>query len=96
MTPLHIIIYIIIAHAIGDYVFQSSYLAGNKGKDDYLLLIHCITYVAPFVFFFGITWQLLPLFVIHVIVDRLKARHNKINLWQDQVIHYLTALLYLL
>ena len=41
MTPLHIIIYIIIAHAIGDYVLQSSYLAGNKGKDDYILLIHC-------------------------------------------------------
>ena len=90
------IVYIILAHAIGDYVFQSSYLAGNKGKDDYILLMHCITYVAPFILIFGITWHLIPLFVIHVIVDRLKARHNKINLVTDQVIHYLTALLYLI
>ncbi len=96
MTVLEIFIYIIISHALGDYVLQSNYLASNKGKDDYILLIHCITYIVPFVFIFGITWQLIPLFVIHVIVDRLKARHNKINLWQDQTIHYLTALLYLL
>ena len=96
MTVLEIVIYIIISHALGDYVLQSNYLASNKGKDDYILLIHCITYIVPFVFIFGITWQLIPLFVIHVIVDRLKARHNKINLWQDQTRHYLTALLYLL
>lgn len=90
------VIYLIICHAVGDYVLQTSYLAGNKGRDDYILLMHCITYVAPFILIFGITWQLIPLFLLHMIVDRLKARHNKINLWQDQTIHYLTALLYLI
>lgn len=90
------LVYIIIAHSLGDYVLQSDYVASNKGKDDYILLIHCVTYIAPFVFIFGITWHLIPLFIIHVIVDRLKARHHKINLWQDQVIHYLTGLLYLI
>jgi len=88
------IIYIIISHAIGDYVFQSNYLANGKGKDDYLLFIHCVLYVVPFIILFGITWHLAPLFIIHIIVDRLKARHNKINLLTDQVIHYLSALIY--
>ena len=87
-------LYIIIAHVIGDYLFQSDYLAGNKAKDDYVLFIHCVLYIVPFIIIFGITWHFIPLFVIHIVVDRLKARHKKINLLVDQVIHYLTALVY--
>jgi hypothetical protein len=96
MPYLETLIYIVLAHALGDYFLQTSYIANGKGKDDYLLFIHCVLYVVPFVIFFGITWHLIPLFVIHVIADRLKARHNKINLLADQIIHYAVALLYLI
>ena len=34
----------IMAHVFGDYFLQTDYLAGNKGKDNYILLIHCFLY----------------------------------------------------
>ena len=36
------------------------------------------------------------LFAAHMIIDPLKARYTKINYWQDQVLHYLLLLLYLI
>ena len=91
-----IIIKLIMAHIVGDYLFQSPYIAEFKGKDHYILFVHCVLYVIPFVLIFGITWHLIPLFILHVIVDELKARHNLIPLWLDQMIHYITALVYLI
>jgi hypothetical protein len=89
------IIYLIIAHAIGDYFLQTDYLAKNKGTDFYILFIHCVLYCVPFIFIFGITWQLAPLFVLHLLFDWLKASKKKTTLLIDQIVHYATALLYL-
>lgn len=85
------IVKIIMCHAIGDYLFQSSYLADNKGKNWYLLIIHCILYCVPFAFCFGIDARLIILFGAHVIIDALKARYKKIDLLQDQILHYAIA-----
>ena len=38
------IIYIILCHCLGDYFFQTEYLAINKGSDNYILFVHCVTY----------------------------------------------------
>lgn len=39
----------IVAHMIGDYVFQSHHMATNKTKNSWVCLSHCITYALPFV-----------------------------------------------
>lgn len=94
---LNTLFLIIICHLIGDYVLQSDFIATTKGSNWYHLFVHCALYVVPFYIFFGLDWRIGILFVVHIVVDPLKARWNKTTYFQDQVIHYVTALiLYLL
>lgn len=87
---------ILMAHMAGDYLFQSDYLAQNKGKDWYILFVHCVLYCIPFAFCFGINWKLAVLFGTHFVIDAGKARYNKFGLAVDQTLHYIiAALLYL-
>ena len=90
------IILLVMCHMIGDYVLQSDFIATTKGKNWYHLFAHCVLYVVPFYICFGFVWQLAAIFVTHLIIDSLKARYNKINYWQDQALHYLVSLLYLI
>ena len=87
---------LILCHIIGDYVLQSDFIATTKGKNWYHLFVHCVLYVVPFYICFGFVWQLAAIFVAYLIIDPLKARYNKINYWQDQALHYLVNLLYLM
>ena len=96
MSIFELLFKLVLSHFIGDYFLQTDYLAKNKGTDKYILLAHCILYILPFYLFFGFTWHLMPLFVLHIFFDWLKATKNKTTLWQDQVIHFITALLYLI
>ena len=82
---------IVICHLIGDYVLQSDLIATTKGPNWYHLFVHCALYVVPFYIFFGLDWRIGILFVVHIVVDPLKARWNKTTYFQDQVIHYATA-----
>ena len=70
------IIWIILCHCLGDYFFQTQYLALNKGKDNYLLFVHCVTYCTPFIIKFGISWKIFFIFIIHFISDISKARYD--------------------
>ena len=89
------IIKIIMCHAVGDYLFQTDYMAAEKGKDWYILFIHCVCYCVPFAAVFGIDWRLVIMFAVHVVTDALKARYKMISLITDQFIHYETAMLFL-
>jgi hypothetical protein len=91
---MEILLKIVFCHLVGDYVFQSDFIATTKGKNWYHLFVHCVLYCLPFYIAFGINWQLLFIFVTHLIIDPLKARYNKINYVTDQVLHYLCALVY--
>ena len=82
---------IVICHLIGDYVLQSNFIATTKGSNWYHLFVHCALYVVPFYIFFGLDLRIGILFVVHIVVDPLKARWNKTTYFQDQVIHYATA-----
>jgi hypothetical protein len=93
---IEMLIYLLLCHLIGDYLFQTDFIAKTKGNNWYHMFVHCGLYITPFAFFFGITWQLGVLFAAHMIIDPLKARYNKINYWQDQALHYLLLLLYLI
>lgn len=97
---------ILTAHMVGDYFLQTDYLALNKGKDNYILLVHCILYAfgVGIVFsIFGFTLTAIDLAIIsaiHFPVDYLKARGitpkytgNKNALFLDQLIHYMTIIL---
>ena len=93
---IHIIIILIFCHLIGDYALQTDFIAKTKGQNWYHLFVHCALYCLPFYIAFGLTWQLAIIFGTHMIIDPLKARYNKITYWQDQAIHYLIMLIYLL
>lgn len=89
------ILNIIMCHLIGDYVLQCDFIAKTKGQNWYHLFVHCLLYCVPFYIVFGFTWQLPIVFIVHVVTDTLKARWNKITYIQDQIIHYVIALIYL-
>ena len=93
---MKIIINVILSHLVGDYVLQIDFIAQTKGKHFYHLIVHCLLYCLPFYIGFGLVWQLIPLLILHIIIDLLKAKYKLIPYWLDQVIHYLTCLLYLI
>ena len=89
-------ILLIMCHLMGDYVLQGDFVAKTKGTNWYHMIVHCVLYVFPFYLFFGICWQLAAIFIAHVIIDPLKARYNKISYMQDQLLHYVFLLVYLI
>lgn len=99
---------LVLCHLLGDYVLQIDFIAKSKGNNVYHLLVHCLLYCLPFYIVFGWVWQLIPLLLLHIVIDYLKAhntcltdtRTNKhyrlMPYWLDQVLHYATCLLYLI
>ena len=90
------ILQLISCHLIGDYVLQSEFLATTKGKNYYHLFVHCFLYCIPFCVVFGFSAHIVSIFVVHLIVDNLKARYNSISYAEDQLIHYLVLVQVLL
>lgn len=109
IKAIELVIVILFAHMFGDYFLQTDYLAGNKGKDNYILLAHCILYslgIGIVFGIFGITLTAIDLALIsaiHYPVDYLKAKGitpkligDKNALILDQAIHYATLLIFIL
>lgn len=95
MDALNTLLILIFCHLVGDYVLQSNFLATTKGENWYHLFVHCALYCLPFFIVFGITWQLVYIFITHFIIDSMKARYNKIGYLFDQICHYIVMLVYL-
>ena len=85
------IIKIVMCHFLGDYFLQTDYMAREKGKDWYILFVHCVCYCVPFAIVFGIDLRLMLIFITHIVADALKARWHMIGLLEDQLLHYLIA-----
>ena len=79
----------------GDYVLQSDFIAKTKGENWYHLFVHSILYIIPFYLFFGFNFDLLLVFAAHFAIDAGKARYKRITYTDDQILHYLIALVYL-
>lgn len=68
--------YLLIAHFIGDYLFQTSWMAMNKARKWLPLLTHSFVYTAvigivAWIGFGGLSlWGLSLVFVAHVFLDR--------------------------
>lgn len=90
------ILKIIFCHLVGDYVLQSDFIAKTKGNNWYHLIVHCVLYSLPFYVVFGLDWRFYFILATHLIIDPLKARYNKLTYTQDQVLHYLCGLVYLI
>lgn len=60
----------LVAHAIGDYILQSHYMATEKVRQHLAAAVHAVTYSVPFLF---LTRSLVALAVIcgtHFVIDR--------------------------
>ena len=87
------IIKAIICHVVGDYLFQTDYMAREKDKDWYVLFVHCVCYCVPFIYVFGLDFKTIILFLTHMIIVVLKARYRKLGIYADQILHYQIALM---
>ena len=87
---------LIACHMMGDYVFQTDFLARTKGENPWHLLVHCVLYTTPFAVAFGIDWRIAWLLVSHLLIDALKARWSKIGYVSDQISHLLAIAVYFL
>ncbi len=85
---------LVFCHLVGDYVLQSDFIAKSKGENWYHLLVHCLLYCLPFYIVFGLTWQLMAIFVTHIVIDASKARYKAIDYTTDQLLHYMITLIY--
>lgn len=86
---------LVACHMIGDYLFQTDFIANTKGKNWYHLLVHCVLYAVPFYLVFGWSWRILFLAAIHFPIDALKARYGITNYGQDQMIHFISLVVFL-
>lgn len=62
----------LVAHAIGDYILQSDWMATEKTKQNLAAAVHALTYSIPFLF---LSPSLLALSVIigtHFLIDRYR------------------------
>jgi hypothetical protein len=96
MAILELLFTLVLCHLVGDYVLQIDFIAKSKGNNVYHLLVHCLLYCLPFYIAFGFVWQLIPILLLHIVIDLLKAKFKLIPYWLDQVLHYVTCLLYLI
>ena len=87
---------LLLCHFVGDFVLQNAYLSDEKKRSWYHLLVHCFLYILPFYVCFSLCWQLGCILVAHFVIDAAKARKERISLAQDQALHIVLLLLYLL
>ena len=93
---IELLLKLVFCHLVGDYVLQSDFIARTKGENWYHLYVHCALYCLPFYVVFGFTWQLMFIFLTHIFIDALKARYEILYYATDQMLHYVTLLIYFL
>lgn len=60
----------LLAHALGDYVLQSDWMANEKTKRSVAALAHVLTYALPFLFFRPTPMALFVIVSTHFVIDR--------------------------
>ena len=67
---------ILLAHLVGDYLFQSHYMATEKTKRWWPAILHGVTYLVPFALVTQSPLALLMIGGTHAVIDRYwLARH---------------------
>lgn len=66
----------LVAHAVGDYILQSHYMATNKTTKIVAALVHVLTYALPFLFITRSVPALVFIAGTHFVIDHWRlARH---------------------
>ena len=60
----------LLAHLVGDYLFQSDWMAQEKVKKSTAALAHAVTYTLPFLFLTRAPLALLFICITHFVIDR--------------------------
>jgi len=60
----------LVAHAIGDYILQSDWMANTKTRKSVACLAHVVTYMLPFLFLTRSWKALLFIVATHFVIDR--------------------------
>ena len=95
---INMIIMLVVAHCIGDYPLQGTFLAEMKGSNHFLLLVHSIIwagviYLALMIGGEAEPWKFVFLASIHLFIDHWKCtRKDKSkaltkHLYIDQALH---------
>lgn len=96
---------LIMAHMLGDYIFQSDFLAINKAKYKFILFIH--SFVWSYIIYYTLLkcgvevnlFKFIFLLVGHFAIDKVKCiKKDKTNaltkdLWIDQALHALQIII---
>ena len=60
----------LVAHAVGDYVWLSDWVAAEKTKRSFPALVHCLVYTLPFLFLTQSPATLAVIAGVHFVIDR--------------------------
>lgn len=63
----------LVAHAVGDYVLQSDWMANEKTKRSVAALAHVLTYALPFLFLHPSLAALAVIVGTHFVIDRWRV-----------------------
>ena len=59
-----------VAHAVGDYILQSDWMADNKTKSHFAAAVHAVTYTLPFLLITQSVGALAIICGTHFVIDR--------------------------
>lgn len=62
----------IVLHGIGDYCFQSNWMAANKARNFWAAMVHSLTYSAPFLLLTPSLNAWLVIVITHFFIDRYR------------------------
>ncbi len=87
------------AHFLGDFAFQSAWMAAEKTKSNEVLVYHVCTYSAPFFALAAVPGMHITLegfllnAIAHAAIDYCKGHEIVVKtIWQDQLLHLATIL----
>lgn len=66
-------LWLLLAHFVGDFLFQPRWMADNKSKSWIVLALHGVFYCTPFLFWNPVGWVGLQA-VLHIGVDAVTSR----------------------
>lgn len=62
----------LVAHAVGDYILQSDWMANKKTSSHLAAAVHALTYAIPFLFLTRSPLALILIIATHFVIDRYR------------------------
>jgi len=84
----------LVAHAVGDYVLQSDWMANEKTKKSVAALVHVATYALPFLFITRSIPALAVIISTHFVIDRWRLARYVCWVKNFLAPHWTTILIY--